>query len=393
MFAGRVEELRKIGQALFQTSHGNPQHFLIHGERGIGKSSLLLYVDALANGLAPSLAGDRFTFLTIQIELEAHDTPVNLIEKIGRELEREIRKRNEAQELAKGIWDVLKRVEAFGVKLRDATPSKGEMLLEDLVDTIDNILSQVGTAIDGIILLIDEADKGAKSTNLGKFVKLLSERLTKRNCHKVCIGLAGTPPVLDALKQSHESALRIFNIMELEPLLPDERKLVLTLGLEDAASNSGMHVSFEEGAEEMVSQLSEGYPHFIQQFAYCAFDRHKGDTITLSDVRSGAFDLEGGAIDQLGQRYFQGLYYEKIGSDDYRKVLHAMVSEAEWVTKKQILTKTGLKPGTVNNAIQALKSREIIRIKPGRPGVYRLPSQSFKAWIRAFTANLNHPSS
>jgi AAA ATPase domain len=392
MFAGRGDELRKIGEALFQTSHGNPQHFLIHGERGIGKSSLLLYVDALASGAASSLAGERFSFLTIQIELESADSPVNLVQKISRELEREINKKREVKEFGKGIWDVVKRVEAFGVKLRTAETSRSEMLLEDLVETIDKILSQIGTAIDGIILLIDEADKGAKSTNLGKFVKLFTERLTKHNCHKVCLGLAGISPLLEELKKSHESALRIFNIMELEPLIPDERKLVLRLGLQDAASKSGIDVSFEEGAEEMVSQLSEGYPHFIQQFAYCAYDQHRGNTITLSDVRSGAFDREGGAIHQLGQRYFQGLYFGQIGSDDYRKVLHAMASEADWVTKKQILTKTGLKPGTVNNAIQALKTREIIRAKPGRAGVYRLPSQSFKAWIRAFTANLNHPS-
>jgi len=151
----------------------------------------------------------------------------------------------------------------------------------------------------------------------------------------------------------------------------DERKLVLKLGLEDAASKSGVQVSFEEGAEEMVSQLSEGYPLFIQQFAYCAYDRHEGDMITLSDVRSGAFDHKGGAIHQLGQRYFQSLYFGQIGSDDYRKVLHAMASEGEWVTKKQILTKTGLKQGTVNNAIQALKTRDIIRAKPGQAGPSR----------------------
>jgi hypothetical protein len=29
-------------QSLFQTKHGNPNHFIIEGERGIGKSSLFL---------------------------------------------------------------------------------------------------------------------------------------------------------------------------------------------------------------------------------------------------------------------------------------------------------------------------------------------------------------
>jgi hypothetical protein len=40
MFAGRLPEINSIEQALFQAKNGNPQHFLLQGERGIGKLSL-----------------------------------------------------------------------------------------------------------------------------------------------------------------------------------------------------------------------------------------------------------------------------------------------------------------------------------------------------------------
>ena len=50
MFSGRVDELRALESALFQTKNGNPTHFLIHGERGIGKSSLLMVVTYYATG-------------------------------------------------------------------------------------------------------------------------------------------------------------------------------------------------------------------------------------------------------------------------------------------------------------------------------------------------------
>ena len=48
MFTGRLVELHTIEQSLFQAKNGNPQHFLIEGERGIGKSSLLLLAEILA---------------------------------------------------------------------------------------------------------------------------------------------------------------------------------------------------------------------------------------------------------------------------------------------------------------------------------------------------------
>jgi hypothetical protein len=35
MFAGRLRELQCLGRALFQTANGNPEHFLITGNRGI----------------------------------------------------------------------------------------------------------------------------------------------------------------------------------------------------------------------------------------------------------------------------------------------------------------------------------------------------------------------
>ena len=42
LFAGRYNEIKKIDNALFQTSFDNPTNLLLLGERGIGKTSLLL---------------------------------------------------------------------------------------------------------------------------------------------------------------------------------------------------------------------------------------------------------------------------------------------------------------------------------------------------------------
>lgn len=50
MFVGRMDEIRTIEHYLFQAKSGNPQNFLIDGERGIGKSSLLQYMAWVATG-------------------------------------------------------------------------------------------------------------------------------------------------------------------------------------------------------------------------------------------------------------------------------------------------------------------------------------------------------
>jgi Cdc6-like AAA superfamily ATPase len=43
MFAGRWNEIMRIDKILFQTKNCNPTNIMIIGERGIGKTSLMLF--------------------------------------------------------------------------------------------------------------------------------------------------------------------------------------------------------------------------------------------------------------------------------------------------------------------------------------------------------------
>jgi hypothetical protein len=125
------------------------------------------------------------------------------------------------------------------------------------------------------------------------------------------------------------------------------------------------------------------YPHFIQQFSFCAFDADKDHEITEADVNAGAFG-ENGAMDQLAKRYYNQMYFEKIWSDDYRKVLHAMTEHMDnWVTRALIIKQSGVKESQVNNALAALKNRGIILANEQKKGEYRLPTKAFAVWLRA----------
>jgi DNA-binding IscR family transcriptional regulator len=75
----------------------------------------------------------------------------------------------------------------------------------------------------------------------------------------------------------------------------------------------------------------------------------------------------------------------KISSEDYRKVLNTMASRSDnWVSRKDIISESGVSESSVTNALSALKDRKIIMVEDGRRGFYRLPTKSFAAWINAF---------
>lgn len=388
MFAGRHEEIEILERVLFQTKNGNPLHFLIRGERGIGKSSLLLFLKDLAQGQIISLHGKQYNFLTVNIALEPNAAYGEIIKRVGAEFQREVAGHRRARELVKGAWDFLKKWEIMGMKYSAETRDPGpHELLDDLASTIDMTFRELRKSFDGVLIAIDEADKPPATANLGEFCKLFTEGLMRRGCEQVVLGLSGLPQTVDRLKESHESAPRVFEDIFLNPLSRDDRIDVVRKGLKVALEKSGVETEITPQAEETISEYSEGYPHFIQQFAYCAFDINTSTSISVDDVVNGAF-MKHGAFYQLGIKYFQGQYFDQIGSDEYRKVLRAMAEHLDgWVSKAQIRAEVGLRDSTLDNAIAALKERSIIIPRPGKRGEYRLPTKSFAVWIKAYTSN------
>jgi Cdc6-like AAA superfamily ATPase len=83
MLAGRLDEIQRLEHALFQPKHGNPAHFIIQGERGIGKSSLLFYLNAVAQGHITAPDSVPFKFLTVEIELEPANSDLDILRKMA----------------------------------------------------------------------------------------------------------------------------------------------------------------------------------------------------------------------------------------------------------------------------------------------------------------------
>lgn len=383
MFAGREAELEILEKALFQTQKGNSTNFLIHGERGIGKSSLLMIVNAFAKGDITALSGQKYTFITVNIELEPRDNYREIVCKVARELQRELDRDQVLKKSLTDLWTFLTNWEVLGVKYsRDTTPV--EAMIEELAGKLEAIGKKIAEENKGIFIFIDEADKPDADAGLGEFVKVVTERLTKRGVVNVGIGIIGISSVIKKMRDSHESSVRILMPIPLAPLLLEERKDVVRRGLSEAEKKNGFKTTITDGALEMIAVVSEGYPHFIQQYAYSAFEQDNDNNIDEEDVRAG-LTKENGALDLLGERYFENMYTDEIRSDDYRKVLQVIAMHSPgWTSKRQVVSESKLKLHTVNNALTALKKRGSIVPQKGHLGQYCLPSRSFAAWILAF---------
>lgn len=392
MFAGRLTEITKLENFLFQTRSGQPTNFLILGERGIGKSSLIMYVKAIAQGVVP-VDETKLNFLVVDTSLDSNTSQIGLIRKIELGLKNELAKTETTRKFFADAWNFLQRIEAGGIKINPIEKAEQEQTAFDefcyaFVDIVNRVTTEdaaglFSTRYDGVLILIDEADKASKTLNLGSFLKLFTETLQRRDSCKTMVGLAGLPNTRDVLRESHESSLRIFDELPLDRLDRDEINYVINKCLEKANIDNTDHpITITDDGRHYIITLSDGYPHFIQQFGYSAFETDRDNVLDTDDVINGAV-AEHGALEQLGDRYYRDSFYKKIQKESYRQVLRIMAEELDdWITKQEIRAKFKGSDTPLDNALQALRKRHIILSKEGERGIYRLQHKGFALWIK-----------
>lgn len=390
MFAGRINEINSFEHGLHQTKNGSPSHFLVTGERGIGKSSLLMLYKPLADGTIATEYG-KMNFVTINTAVSPRTNLLTFIKVIERSLKRELGKIESVRSFLNDTWSFVQRIKLMdsGIEKSAATEDP-DLVIDDFAFSLAETCNRITNpekgeqAKDGIVFFIDEADAASADLHLGYFIKIVTEMLQQHGCYSVMFIVAGLPEVIGKLSESHESSLRIFHHLKIKELSKEDRHYVIEQGMDEGNRINTEKTTIAEEAKSRISVLSEGYPHFIQQFAYSAFDINDDGEISEHDVLAGAF-LEGGALDSIGRRYYASQYHEQIKSDEYREVLAIMAeSMSSWVKKSEIREKFTGADQTLTDALKALTTRKIILKNPSKIGEYRLQQRGFALWIKMF---------
>lgn len=392
MFVGRLAEVTALESALVQTRAGNPSNVMITGERGIGKSSLLNYFKDVAQGELVGLDETEYRFLVVDTDVDENTTQLGLVKKLQLGLDRVLGKTESGRTFLKTSWEFLRHIEAGPVKIRDTqVRDDSELLLDQfsysLAELVERVCSDGDTSIfgarfEGILVAIDEADKSGPALSLGSFVKLLAERLQRRGCRRVAFCLAGLPELRAVLSDSHKSSLRLFEELMLERLSADDVATVIEIGLQKTNAGNSQPMSITSEASKFITYYSEGYPHFVQQFAYSAFATDTDGIIDREDVVRGAFGKRG-AMESIGNRYYRDDFYNRIQTEGYRDILRLMADHLDaWVTKSDLRERFSGSDSTLDNAIAALRDKNIILAKEGERGVYRLHHKGFAWWIK-----------
>ncbi|MDR3410862.1 MAG: ATP-binding protein [Formivibrio sp.] len=233
LFAGRWQEITALADAVGQPG----LHIVIHGERGVGKTSLANVVRPIIRAF--DTEGGTLTDvpprLVIKVNANSGDTFSSVWDKMFRDIAWQ--DDHPTAGLIRGRKSQTSIREAFG--------------LDDklTVDEVRRVLSHM----PGSVFIIDEFDRAAKETSqeFTDLVKALSD--FEIDCTVVVVGVSET---VDQLIADHASISRSLTQIHLPRMQAGELREIL------AKSEKTLSVKFSDEAANLIVHLSQGLPHY-----------------------------------------------------------------------------------------------------------------------------------
>jgi hypothetical protein len=289
---------------------------LLTGLRGVGKTVLLIEIERFAKA-----DGYRTIFV------EAHeDKPLGLLlapclRSLLYELDRTAGAGNKVK---RGLAVLRSFIGALKVTIGDVTigldiePEKGAADSGDLEIDLPNLFVAMGEAAEerrsAVALFIDEVQYFSQK-ELGALIMAM-HKVQQRQLPLVLLG-AGLPILPGLAGESKSYAERLFNFPEIGALSASDA----AKALQDPAQAAG--VCFEADALQEVFRLTKGYPYFVQEWGYQAWNLAESSPITVHTIRSATTVV----IPRLDQNFFR-VRYDRLtpGEKNFLRAMAALGS-------------------------------------------------------------------
>jgi hypothetical protein len=178
----------------------------------------------------------------------------------------------------------------------DIAPETGTADSGVLTDDLPPLFVAIGKAAaargTAIAIFIDEMQYLTEN-DLSALITAL-HRVAQSNLPIICFG-AGLPQIIAQMGNSKSYAERMFDFPELGPLDREEAMAALDLPARQAGGE------FTTGALAAIVDRSLGYPYFLQEWGYHAWNEADGPVITAADVAAA----DPGVIEALDRSFFR----------------------------------------------------------------------------------------
>jgi type II secretory pathway predicted ATPase ExeA len=243
------------------------QHLLVTGLRGVGKTVLLGKLAAL---------GEHAGYRVIRVEALGGDDTLRSLLRQARRIVEDLDRSARVARAMRSIESVSLTVAGTGLAVeRQAATSDREALS----DVVTDVAAAAAEGELGLMITLDEA----QMLDGPDIRRLLAgvHRCGQDGLPLYCV-LAGLPNLVGDVARAATYAERMFTVADLGPLTPGQVVEAIVAPAEEIG------VSWSAEAAEAVVDRSDGFPFFVQTWAYHTWNAAVDAPISAADVERAA---------------------------------------------------------------------------------------------------------
>ena len=239
------------------------QHLLVTGLRGVGKTVLLGKLAGL---------GEHRGYRVIRVEALGGDDTLRSFLRQARRIVEELSGGTKVGRALKSIESVSLTVAGTGLSFerQAATPDR-----EALADVVTDVAAAAQEDDLGVMVALDEAQQ-LDRLDLRRLLAGV-HRCGQDGLPLYCL-LAGLPNLVGEVARAATYAERMFTTADLGPLTPVQVRRAVVEPADDIG------VGWSDAAVDGIVDRSDGYPFFVQTWAYHTWNAAYDDPISAEDV-------------------------------------------------------------------------------------------------------------
>lgn len=372
VFGGRQKELEFFEQKLNRTLHTKfNEHFLVLGNWGIGKSTLLKEYKKICQSRGHLVS--IVPLESFQAGTGLPEVARSIVEGILRDLPYPI---DRFKKMTNYFDSIGFSVLGTGLQFSRDTTKKEISPQAFLYDSLLNLWQDLKDKTEVLVILLDDLENLMTVSEIVMTLKqtLSMDLIMKTN---ILVGITSTPSVwleLTAVKKHHPLSRYFLSRVELIALTGSELRETILESL------IGTGVSFSPDIIKRVFEYTKGHPFEMQVLCNHLFNNQLSRRVDV-DVWEKALQT---ALRDMGAAVFDNWF--KQASEEEAKVLRLIAEEKLSVSIQQIqnlakIHKIKIASKSITKYFQRLVEKELI-IKSSR-GLYTIPDLMFRAYIHS----------
>ncbi|MQY62244.1 AAA family ATPase, partial [archaeon] len=308
-FVARIKEIQRLERAIKQTVSGRNENVFITGQRGIGKSSLAMFIRYLAE--------KEYNLIGTHCYLGGVRSLEDMMGAIFHRLLQDCTDKSLFDKLRDIFGSYIKGLTLFGVGV-EFTKDKADlqMLVDNFLAVLQKIYEEVKeNGKKGLILILDDLNGISDVPQFSQFLKSrVDELATSGKPLPILIILAGLPERRDELVKHQPSVARIFDVVNLPPMSNSES--------EDFFMNmfGEQNVTVTSEALSLMVGLSGGLPMLMHEVGDAVFWQDTDSHISETDAKQGVME----AARIVGTKYIDTKISKVLRSETYSSILWQM---------------------------------------------------------------------